>query len=101
MKRSLAAALALLVGGCASGPPFVDQMQSTAMGKAERRGQFELSCQAATGQVINREELAPMAFGGPTRAQYTIGVTGCGKKMTVVVLCSQNNNQCVERVPSG
>lgn len=101
MKRYLAPFLALVLSGCASGPPFIDKMQPTATEKAEARARFDLNCPDAKGQVINQQQLEPLAFGGPVRAEYTIGVTGCGKRMTVVVLCSENGDQCVERAPSG
>lgn len=101
MKRCLASVLMLATAGCASGPPFIDQMEPTATAKAEARARFDLNCPEAKGEVINREQLEPLAFGGPVRAQYTIGVTGCGKRMLVVVLCSQNGNQCVERGAPG
>jgi hypothetical protein len=101
MKRFLAPILALIAAGCASGPPFIDQMQPTATAKAEARARFDLDCPDAKGEVINREQLEPLVFGGPVRAQYTIGVAGCGKRATVVVLCSENGNQCVERAPAG
>jgi hypothetical protein len=101
MKRYLASLLVLAAAGCASGPPFIDKMEPTATAKAESRARFDLNCPEAKGQVINREQLEPLAFGGPVRAQYTIGVEGCGKRMTVVVLCSENGNQCVERAGAG
>lgn len=88
-------AAAALLAGCASGPPFIDAMQPKAVSMAERRAQFELQCPAATGQVLNREELQPLVFRGPLRAQYTVGVAGCGKRATFDVICSDNNNQCV------
>lgn len=99
MRHYLACVLALSAAGCASGPPFIDQMQPTAVAKAERRAQFEMDCPTATSEVLNRQTLEPLAFGGPTRAQYTVGVSGCDQRMTVDVLCSENNNQCVEGVP--
>jgi hypothetical protein len=71
-------------------------MQPVATAKAESRAQFDLDCPGATSQVLNREEIQPLLFGGPQRAQYTIGVSGCGKRATIVVLCSDNNDQCVE-----
>jgi hypothetical protein len=96
MRRHLVPVLALLAVGCASGPPFIDRMQPVATAKAESRAQFDLDCPGATSQVLNREEIQPLLFGGPQRAQYTIGVSGCGKRATIVVLCSDNNDQCVE-----
>jgi hypothetical protein len=76
-------------------------MQPTATAKAEARARFDLNCPEAKGEVVNREQLQPFAFGGPVRAQYTIGVAGCGKRTIVVVLCSENGNQCVERGATG
>jgi hypothetical protein len=49
----------LLLAGCASGPPFIDQIQPEAVNMAVRRGQFELNCPTATGQVISRDAAAP------------------------------------------
>jgi hypothetical protein len=78
----------LLAAGCASGPPFIDQAQPEAMSVAQRRGAFELNCPAATAQVISRETLQPISFRfGIERAEYTVGVSGCGKRATYVVLC--------------
>jgi len=77
-----------LAAGCASGPPFIDQAQPEAMSVAQRRAAFEFNCPAATAQVISRETLQPISFRfGIERAEYTIGVSGCGKRATYVVLC--------------
>jgi len=83
-----------LLAGCASGPPFIDQMQPEAVSMAVRRAQFEFNCPAATGEMIQRENVQPLVAAGPLRAEYTIGVTGCGKRATFVVICSTNGNQC-------
>jgi len=87
---------AVLLAGCASGPPFIDQAQPEAVNMAVRRGQFELNCPAATGQVISRETLQPLvqtfAFSGPQRAEYTVGVAGCGQRATYIVICPNNNS---------
>jgi len=96
MRALLALMLGLLVTACASGPPFIDQMQPIAVDKAVKRAQFELNCPSATGQILNRQALEPVVFGGPIRAQYTVGVSGCDKRVTVDVVCSENGNQCVE-----
>jgi len=91
---SLIAVVGLIAVGCASGPPFIDQMQPEAVSMAVRRAQFEFNCPAATGEIISRETVQPLAFGGPLRAEYTIGVVGCQRRATFVVICSQNGNQC-------
>jgi hypothetical protein len=98
MQRKFLAAmgLALVASGCASGPPFIDAMQPKAIAMAENRARFELNCPTATGAVLNRQQLEPLLFGGPLRASYTIGISGCDKRATVTVLCSENNDQCIE-----
>ena len=96
VQRYAPALTALLIaGGCASGPPFIDTMQPQAMSMAKSEAQFALNCPSATGSVLNRQELQPLLFGGPLRAEYSIGVSGCDKRTIVKVLCSENNNQCV------
>ena len=98
-SRSLFLVLSL-VGGCASGPPFIDQMQPEAVNMAVRRGQFEMNCPAATGEMLSRETLQPLVqtfrYTGPERAEYTIGVSGCGQRATYVVICPDNGSMsCV------
>ncbi len=79
---------AALLAGCASGPPFIDQAQPEAMTIAQRRAAFEFNCPDATPQMLSRQTLQPISFRfGIERAEYTIGVSGCGKRATYVVIC--------------
>jgi hypothetical protein len=90
MRRSsrLIWAAPLLAAGCASGPPFIDQAQPEAIAVATRRAQFEFNCPSATAQVLSRETLQPISFRfGIERAEYTLGVSGCGKRASYVVIC--------------
>ena len=81
-------ALLIVAGGCASGPPFIDQAQPEALSMTQRRAQFEFNCPGATTQMLSRETLQPLSFRfGIERAEYTIGATGCGKRATYVVIC--------------
>jgi hypothetical protein len=82
--------------GCASGPPFIDQAQPEAMTIAQRRAAFEFNCPSATPQLISRETLQPISFRfGIERAEYTIGVSGCGQRATYVVICpDQQGSTC-------
>jgi len=84
--------------GCASGPPFIDQMQPEAVSMATRRAQFEMNCPAANGQVISREMMQPVIqtyrWSGPQRAEYTVGFSGCGKRATYIVICPQDGSSC-------
>ncbi len=98
-RRNLLLLASLLAGGCASGPPPIDQMQPEAISMAERRGQFEMNCPTAKGQLISRESIQPVVqfsyrFQGTVRDEYTVGVAGCGKRMTYVVICPENGNSC-------
>ncbi|MEO8134608.1 MAG: hypothetical protein ABI831_11595 [Betaproteobacteria bacterium] len=89
-------AAALAVAGCASGPPFIDQIQPEAVNMAARRGQFEMNCPSATGEMISRETLQPLVqtfrYSGSERAEYTVGVTGCGQRATYIVICPDNGS---------
>jgi hypothetical protein len=89
-------AAALVLAGCASGPPFIDQIQPEAVNMALRRGQFEMQCPSATAQVLSRETLQPLVqtfrYTGPDRAEYTVGVSGCGQNATYVVICPDNGS---------
>jgi hypothetical protein len=90
-------AAALAVVGCQT-VPFLDSAQPAAIDAAQKRAQFDLNCPAATGQVISKENVQePMGVGRfqPTpRAEYTIGVTGCEKRSTYVVVCAEGGG-CV------
>ena len=88
--------IAATAAGCASGPPFIDQAQPEAMAIAQRRAAFEFNCPSATAQVLSRETLQPISFRfGIERAEYTIGVTGCGQRATYVVICpDQQGSTC-------
>jgi len=95
VKTSLAA---LVLAGCA-GPDLTVTMEPQAMQTALTRARFEMNCQAATGVVLQKQVVqpliqGPMLAGGPQRAQFTIGIEGCGQRMTMVVVCAQDNTGC-------
>src|SRR5262245_28141592 len=100
MKRSLfLLASAVVAAGCASGPPFIDAAQPVAVATAQRRAAFEFNCPGATGQVLSREivqsPLEYTRFAPPERAEYTIGVAGCGQRQTFLVVCTDGGGGCV------
>jgi hypothetical protein len=95
-KISFAAVLA--VAACST-TPLTTTLQSTAMSYALTRARFEMNCPTATGSVLSSETIQPpsrvlLANQGPERAQYTIGVTGCDQRKTIVVLCAQGGDGC-------
>jgi hypothetical protein len=102
MKRLFtltAAAIATMLSACESQQQVVDQMQPNAVQVAQKRGAFELDCPAATAEVLSKEMIqAPAAaprYTPPERAEYTVGVSGCGKRATYLVVCAQGGTGCV------
>jgi hypothetical protein len=106
MRRSIGlfCTLALLVGsGCATQQQMLDDKQAAAVQTAVKRGQFELNCPGATGEVISREMVQPALqgpwVGGVMRAEYTIGVKGCNERKTFVVICPEGGDGCFAAGP--
>jgi hypothetical protein len=102
MKKSHAlggVAISAMFWGCESQQQMVDQMQPNAVQVAQKRGQFELNCPAATAEVLSKEMIqtpAPtLRYSPPERAEYTVGVSGCGKRATYLVVCAQGGTGCV------
>jgi hypothetical protein len=93
----LAAAVALATVGCQT-TPLLDSAQPAAIDAATKRGQFDFNCPSATGQVISRENVQePMGtfrYTPTPRVEYTIGVAGCDKRSTYVVVCAEGGG-CV------
>ena len=101
--KFMALVVALFVSGCATQTQFLDDKQGMAIQTALTRGQFELNCQEASPVVISREVIQPALqgpfVGGIQRAEYTIGVTGCGKRTTFVVICPDGGEGCFAAGP--
>jgi hypothetical protein len=100
MRSSTFVALAssLIVLGCESQQQTVDNMQPEAVQAAQQRGSFDLNCPAATAQVLSKEMIQTRDVGlyaAPQRAEYTVGVKGCGKEQTYLVVCAQGGTGCV------
>jgi len=96
----LAGALAAVgLAACQSTAEIMKSKQPQAVQTAVNRGKFEMSCPTATGTVISEDMLQPAvqgfyARGGPERAEYTIGVEGCGQRATYMVICPLNQDGC-------
>jgi hypothetical protein len=64
-----------------------------------------MNCPEATGTVISREMTQPAVQGpiaaGIQRGEYTIGVTGCGKRSVYTVICPQGGESCFAAEPGG
>ena len=70
--------------GCTSQAQFLANKQPTAIQAAVTRGQFEMNCPNATGQVLSQEVTQPAIQGpylqGEERGLFTIGVAGCDQR---------------------
>ena len=100
MFRMLGAlALTTVFWGCQSQQQMVDEMQADATQVAKQRGRFELNCPTATAQVLSKEmiqsEVVNPRWAPPQRAQYTVGVAGCDKRATYLVICAEGGTGCV------
>ena len=100
---TLALIAALAVAGCATQAEFLQSKQAMALQTAASRGQFELNCPAATPTLLSQEVVQPAIqapmVGGLQRAEFTIGVSGCGKRTTFVVLCPEGGDGCFAAGP--
>ena len=99
----LALITALTATGCATSQQFLDSNQPNAIQTAMSRAQFEMNCPQATPTLLSREVVQPALqgpwVGGIQRAEYTIGVSGCGKRMTFVVICPEGGDGCFATGP--
>jgi hypothetical protein len=97
LHRHLPMAALLVAAGCNT-TPLTTTLQPTALDYALKRARFDMNCPAATGSVLTSETVQPALNGplmrGTERAQYTVGVTGCGQRQTVQVICAQGGDGC-------
>jgi hypothetical protein len=93
----------ILAAACASQQKQLDAKQPTAMKTALERGRFDLDCPTATGTVLSRDFIQPAVQGpwvnGLERVEYTIGVAGCKKRTTYVVICQEGTDTCFAANP--
>jgi hypothetical protein len=87
--------------GCQSPTQTLGDERAVAMQAAVRRGQFELACPSAAGTVLSQNLLQPALYGGLERAEYTIGVAGCGKRAVYVSICQIGSVACFAAGTSG
>jgi hypothetical protein len=96
-------ASAVVLAACQTQQQEVSGMQPQAIEAAQKRGAFDLNCPAATAQVLSNEMVqtrmttGPLGWGSvpPQRAEYTVGVEGCGKRATYYVICAEGGTGCV------
>jgi hypothetical protein len=93
----------IAIAGCVSQTQMLDNAQGMAVQTAVNRAQFDLGCPSATGTVISREVVQPALQGpfvsGIPRSEFTVGVAGCDKRKSYVVVCPQNGSGCFAAGP--
>jgi len=99
-KGAAAAALgcALWALACQTQAQFLQSKQDKALQTALTRARFEMNCPDANGQVLSSEVVQPAlqgpAVAGIQRAEFTVGVAGCGQRKTYVVACPEGGEGC-------
>jgi hypothetical protein len=99
----------LLLAGCQSAGDggsldWLASLKPNAIKTAEARGQAELSCPGAKGAVLSAKE-APREYQGarfvtPQLGAFTVGVDGCGKRTSYLVVCERDlAKDCVISTP--
>jgi hypothetical protein len=102
-RRAVLIVVMIAAAGCTTNTQFLDNNQQAAEQTALERGRFELNCPEATPTILSREVVQPAVMGPRTmgfdRAEYTIGVSGCGKRATFVVVCPDGGDGCFAAGP--
>ncbi|MET0917620.1 MAG: hypothetical protein ABWY07_04245 [Burkholderiales bacterium] len=97
--KSAAVLAAIVVAGCQTQAQLVDSMEPDAVHVAQRRGAFEMNCPAAKATMLSKEMIqSPIMnprFAPPQRAEYTVGVEGCGQRSTYMVVCADGGTGCI------
>ena len=96
----------IILAGCVSQAQLLDSNQGLAIMTAATRAQSELNCQDTNdATIISREVIQPALQGpwidGIQRAEFTIGIRGCGRKAVFVVICPEGGDGCFAAGPGG
>jgi hypothetical protein len=105
LKQFLSLGL-LAMAACASQSQQLAAKAPMATETALVRARFDMNCPAATGVVLSSDYIQPALNGpwmnaGVTRAEYTIGVEGCDKRATYIVMCQEGSSTCFAAQPQG
>jgi hypothetical protein len=88
---------ALITTGCMTEGQFLASRQPTAMEMAVSRGQSEMKCPSATGEMLSQEFTqaipSPIVQAGYS-GLYTFGVVGCGQRRVYQVFCPMGGDGC-------
>jgi hypothetical protein len=97
LQKILLAGAMITVAACST-TPLTTTLQPMALDYTLKRARFDMNCPTATGSVLSSETVQPVLNGplmmGTERAQFTIGVQGCGQRQTLVTICAQGGDGC-------
>lgn len=103
-KLSLLAGVIAFGSGCQTTQQMLDTQKPNAMETALRRGRFDLGCPDATAILLSDDFIEPAIQGpfvmGISRMEYTVGVQGCGRHTTIVVMCQEGSENCFAANPN-
>jgi hypothetical protein len=88
---------AIAAAGCMTEGQFLASRQPTAMEVAVSRGQSEMNCPSATGEMLSQEFTQAVQTPIPQTGYsglFTIGVTGCGQRRVYQVFCAMKGDGC-------
>jgi len=98
VKKAWLIVIALGMAGCVSQPQVLDDQQGLVIQTAVKRAQLKMSCSDVAGKVLSQQVIQPAVQGayivGVKRTEYTVDVTGCGKKDTYIVVCPVGGDGC-------
>jgi len=98
IKLLVASAFIGALAGCQSTQQMLQSRQPVAMDEAVSRARFEMNCPSATGSVLSETVIEPalqcFRCNGVQRAEYTVGVAGCGQRATYMVICPLDGSGC-------
>lgn len=92
MRVLQAVATLAVLAGCATTEEAQRAAQQPAIDAAIARASAEMNCRETQAKILGRASTKAPGYGGLERQQYTIGVEGCGKSMTTMVVCSEGSN---------
>ncbi len=96
MRRLAPLALLLALAGCQSTSQMLDGGDAGAIRTAEARARFEMNCPAAAGSMLSSRVVIPEDMRRAIdRAEYTVGVAGCGQRAVYIVACPVGDPNCI------
>ncbi|MRR38187.1 hypothetical protein EG829_26765 [bacterium] len=94
-------AVVLMLAGCAASSRMASGKEQTAIEQTLRQARADLNCTQLTPNVISKKmNMTPVP-----EAQFTIGVTGCGKSAMYTAICQEygeDYKECIiSQAPGG